>query len=174
MSAGHFSPTHRNWRCLQDIHQSIPTNFTASPSYTLIQNTGMEDANKTSTTRQWQSAEKDLHSTSISLAACPGSAQLSLPSICHLSTLCRRPTLCTVLYHPSFCEVPLTMYQQCYGTFFLQGWCSTCQACWLLAFWLHALLTTWPVPPNHVRTVPTHAGWWQSPALGGNCHHALT
>ena len=92
----------------------------------------------------------------------------------HAITPCISPTSPMFLCQPSFCEVPLTAYQWCYGTFLLPGWCPTHQACWPLAFSCNTLLCTCPVPSHHVRTVQTHAGWWQSPSLSENRHHVLT
>ena len=76
----------------------------------------------------------------------------------HESTLCISPTSPMFFFQLSFCGVPLTMFQWCYGCFLLQSWCSTQQACWLLAFWHDATLPTCPVPSHHIRTVQTHAG----------------
>ena len=85
----------------------------------------------------------------------------------HSASALHHPHFC----QPSFCGVLLTMYQRRYSTFLLQDWCPTHQACWLLAFWHDAILPTCPVLSHHVRTVQTHAGWWQSPALSRNrCH----
>ena len=86
----------------------------------------------------------------------------------------------SALHHLHFCVNPASA--ECrslctsgaMGTFLLWGWCPTHQACWPLVFWHNALLPTCPVPSNHVRTVQTHPGWWQSPALSRNCHHILT
>ena len=92
----------------------------------------------------------------------------------HESTLCISPTSPTFLCQPSFCGVLLSTYQRCYGPFLSRGRCPTHQACWPLAFWRDATLPACPVPSHHVRTVQTHAGWWWSPALSGNPHHAPT
>ena len=84
------------------------------------------------------------------------------------------PTSHAYLYQPSFCGVLLTTYQQCYGTFLLQIWYPAHQTCWLLAFWYNAPLPACSALPHHVRTVQTHAGSWQSLAIGRNHHHAPT
>ena len=87
-------------------------------------------------------------------------------------------TLCISLHNPHFCVIQasveccslcpssaMTLFSCGVDTMLIKlvgHWCSD------------TLLHTCPVLPHHVRTVQTHAGWWQSPALSGNHHHAPT
>ena len=58
--------------------------------------------------------------------------------------------------------------------FSFMGLIPTHQTCWLLEFWCNALLSPCLVLPHHVTIVQVHTGWWCSPALSRNHHHAPT
>ena len=99
----------------------------------------------------------------------------------HKSTLCISPTSPAFLCQPSFCGVPLTMYQWCYGHFSLVGLmpysssllatgilrqcCTTCmsspiQSCqdFPNSFWLVAIPSSLRKPP--ACPYPTHPYLW--------------
>jgi hypothetical protein len=86
----------------------------------------------------------------------------------------------SALHHPNFCVNPASVEccslctSDAMAHFSLVGLMLSSSSLLAIVILMECSATYMTSPAPHVRTVPTHACWWQSSALRRNCHHAPT